>query len=176
MSGIANSLIALTPLRDGTGPGALAALAAFDAPAPSPFARVPGTHFARWSVVGRLPGPDGAPLPDGPEYLLTCADFDPPLPVWARGLCEYAGTDVDTVMSFAVGWPGCASPGAVAEFLAAHHAPAGFTVSTYGRATVGEVRAALALRRSLRALAVRAQNDGLDPGALRAAWRRTAGP
>lgn len=171
MSGIANSLIALLELRAEAAGDLTTALATLDSK-PSPFSRVTGTHFARWAHVEALPGPDG-PL-DGPAYLLMCADFDPPLTVWAHVLCEQAGPQLDAVMETCIGWPGSRSPRAVASFLARHHTPAGFTVSTYRRATVREVRQALALRRSLRALAVRAQAQSLDASALRGEWRRVA--
>lgn len=173
MSGIANSLIALMMMRPGTGEELRAALDALNG-APSPFARVTGTHFARWAHVEALLGPDG-PLPDGPEYLLLCADFDPPLATWAATMCEQAGAEVDSVMNACAGWPGSDSPRAVADYLARHHSKAGFTVSTYGRATVRQVREALDLRRSLRALAVSAQAGDADGEELRRQWRRMAG-
>ena len=169
MSGIAHSLVALCELRDGTGGGVLAALEALDV-RPSPFARVTGTHFARWAYVPRPPGKDGDPVTTGPEYLLMCADHDPALEVWAHALCERAGFEVESVMEHCVGWPGIDAPAAVAQFLAARNARPGFTVNTYRRATVRQVRAALSLRRSLRALAVAA--PGLSDADLRERWQQ----
>jgi hypothetical protein len=173
VSGIANSLVALCELRAGRGAEVKLALAALEG-APSPFAKVTGTHFARWALVGRLPGRDGKPLPEGPEYLLMCADHDPPLKVWAHALCEQGGVALGSVMSHCTGWPGIDSPDAVSAFLAARNAAPGFTVSTYGQATVPEIRDALSLRARLRALAV--ATPGLSESELRAQWQQASNP
>jgi hypothetical protein len=167
VSGIAHALVALCELRPDTGGDVKAALAALDRQK-SPFARVTGTHFARWAYIGRPPGPTGESVANGPEYLLMCADHDPALPVWAHALCAQGGAAVESVMQHCVGWPGVGAPGAVAEFLAARNARPGFTINTYRRVTVPEVSTALSLRRSLRALAVAA--PGLSPQQLRERW------
>jgi hypothetical protein len=171
VSGIANSLVALCELRAGTGRDVIGALEALGEP-PSPFARVTGTHFARWAYVGQPPLPTGRPAAPGPEYLLMCADHDPPLPVWAHALCEQGREAVESVMRYCVDWPGADAPAIVAEFLAVRNARPGFTVNTYRPTTVADIRAALSLRRSLRSLAV--DGPGLSPAELRKRWREAA--
>ena len=171
MSGIAHALVALCELRPESGPELKAALAALDGQ-PSPFARVTGTHFARWAYVGRPPASNGRTIKGRTEYLLMCADHDPELPVWAHALCAQGGAAVESVMVHCVGWPGIDAPAAVAEYLAARNARPGFTVNTYRRSTVPKVRAALSLRRNLRALAV--AEPELSPSQVRERWLKAS--
>lgn len=171
MSGIAPSTLAvLLPISPGAGEQVLAALEALGAPDRGPFANVPGTHFARFAYVPSLTGPNGIALQEEGSFLLMTADFDSTPRDWTSLLCDSAGAQLDGVLKHCVGFPGSADPAAVAEYFSSHHAPPGFTVPGYRRATVEEVRAALRLKRNLTALAVRAQAEGLTGRALREAW------
>ncbi len=124
----------------------------------------------------RLTDQHGEDVEELGPFLLMCADFDAAVESWTAELCGRAGGQLDSVMSFCDGWPGSGEPGAVAEFFMRHNAAPGFTVAGYRRATVEEVREKLALRSSLRELAVRAANGGLEGTALRRAWREAVGP
>lgn len=171
MSGVAaSSLIVFAPVRSGAEERLLAALDGLGSGDSSPFARIRGTHFARWVFVPALTGPGDVRLEAEGAFLIMCADFDTSPQAWAAAMCEYAGAALSPVMDCWDRFPGCEDPGAVAAFFARHNVPAGFTVAGYRRTTVDEVREALRLHDSLRALAIRVQRECLDPSALRAAW------
>lgn len=158
------------PVRAGAAERLLAALEGLGGGEASPFARVPGTHFARWVFVPALTGPGDVPLTADGAYLLMCADFDTSPRSWAADLCHAAGIALGPVMDCWDGFPGCEEPARVAAFFERHNFPAGFTVAGYRRTTVEEVLGALRLHDALRCLAVRARRERLDPTALRAAW------
>ena len=70
-----------------------------------------------------------------------------------------------------VGYPGRADRAAFRAFVRARQAPQGLFQSAMPRATVGEVRSALALREQVIDFAVEAQ--GLDAAALQERFRAT---
>jgi hypothetical protein len=177
----AESLIVFAPveadaierLRD-----ALAALADDGDPtgASSPFARVPGTHFARFAIVPALTGPNDVRYDQLGPFLLMCADFDSTVSEWVQAVCTKAGEALGPVLHCWTGFPGLADPSAVTAFFESHNVPAGFTVKTHRSATVGEIREALRIKRELRALAIRAQAERLTPTELRDAWQDVVRP
>jgi hypothetical protein len=171
VSGISrSSLIVFAPVRSGAEDRLLDALGQLGDAGPSPFARVPGTHFARWVFIPALTGPHDVPLEADGAFLLMCSDFDTSPASWTAALCEHAGAALAPVMDCWEGFPGCQDPLSVTAFFEAHNVPAGFTVAGYRRATVEQVREALRLHDSLRGLAVRARREHLAPSALRKAW------
>lgn len=141
----------------------------------SPFARVAGTHFARWVLIPALKGADGRWLESEGSFLLMSAEFDSSPGEWTAALCANAGAAFDAVMGYCEGYPGSGDPAAVARFFAAHETRAGFTVAGHPRARVEQIQEALVLRERLRALALRGQAERLRPAELRAAWREVSG-
>jgi hypothetical protein len=172
----ATSLIVFVPVRSGAADQLPAALASLDGDHPSPFSRIPGTHFARLVFVPALTGPDDLPLPEDGSFLMLCADFDTDLAAWAGALCAHGGPQLATIFDWCEGFPGLDDARALEKYLARNRVAAGFTVTGYRRATVAEVREALRLHRELRALAARAQAEQLGASALRAAWREVVMP
>jgi hypothetical protein len=173
----ASSLIVFAPVDAAATDRLSRALAALDRdPAGSPFAGVPGTHFARFAVVPALTGPDDVRYEQLGSFLLMCADFDATVAEWSEALCATAGRALLPVLECWAGFPGIRDPTAVAKFFERHNAPAGFTVAGHRHATVSEIREALRLKRELRALAIRAQVERLAPAELRDAWQQVVRP
>jgi hypothetical protein len=172
VSGIAaSSLAVMVPVRAGSSAALLAALDRLGDGDQGPFARVPGTHFGRFAFIPVLTGARGEALESEGSFLLMCAEFDSPVAAWTTLLCDRAGDQLESVMGYCEGFPGCGDPTAVAEYFSAHDTPPGFTVAGYRRIRVEEVREALRLQRALGELAMRAQSEGLEGASLRAAWR-----
>jgi hypothetical protein len=172
----ANCLVVLAPVREDASARVRAALAALGEVPQSPFAQVPGTHFARFALVPALTGPGDVRYEFLGPFLLMCADFDTSTAAWAASLCARASGALAATMACWEGFPGPGDPDAVAEFFELNNAAPGFTVAGHRRATVEEIREALRIKRGLRALAVRAQVERLDPEALRDAWHAVVAP
>jgi hypothetical protein len=168
-------LAVLAPVSSGAEDRLMAALTALGDGDEGPFANVDGTHFGRFVFVRGLPDAGGKVVAGAGAFLLMCADFDLEMEEWTGLLCARSGDQLDSVMACCEGWPGSDDPAAVARFFSIHNAAPGFTVSGYRPATVAEVREKLGLRHALRALAVRAQAEGLSDEALRRAWREAVG-
>ena len=141
-------LILLAPLRGGEAGAARDAIAALG----RPFEHVPGTHLARIQV-----------LED--RRLLVAADHDGDPEPWLLA----AARALEPVLAHCAFWPGLDNPAEVLRWARERSLRAGFSVVGSPRATVGEVREALALRDRLAAFAAR--TEGLDDRALFAAWR-----
>jgi len=131
----------------------------------SPFARVPGTHVARLTVVPHLEGPGRRPDERSDPHLLIAADAEGPAGRWLDAFLAYAAPLLVDVMSCCVGWPGSEDRWLAARWLGEHRLDAGFSVVAYPDAKVAEVVAALALRERLGAFAVSAQ--AMSPTQLR---------
>lgn len=138
---------------------ARAALARLPGGAASPFARLGGTHFARLVVLDVLPVP----------AVLLAAEIDGDARRWVGRLSERAGRELDCVFEHCDAYPGSADAGPLWRYFAARRCRAGFSILSYGDASVPEIEAALALRSRLREFAERAA--ALDQAALREQWR-----
>jgi hypothetical protein len=136
--------------------------------AASPFGRIQGTHFARLVVVPWLEAPSGAPAEPRESFLMLSAEFDGTLDHYVEGLRTVLAAETDALWRHCVGFPGTAGPDAFRRWLLSHQIPTGFSVVSYGRATVAEVRDSLRLRERLTAFALRAQD--LEPAELKRAW------
>ena len=142
------ALILLAQLRGGEAEAARAAIDALD----EPFREVPGTHLARVQV-----------LED--RQLLLAADYDGRLEPWLIAAAE----QLDPVLSHCAFWPGADKPAEVVAWARERSFPAGFSVVGAPNATVEEIGDALRLRERLARFA--AESEGLDDGALHAAWK-----
>lgn len=132
----------------------------------SPFARIEGTHFARFETL-RLEGRDGTPVDSLPAYLLFAAEFDGPLDSYLQALIDGLGHHAHTIWGHCTGYPG-QDAAALAEYLKQHRIEPGYSVVAYPDPTVDRVRSSLALAQRLHEFVVRGR--GLDPVALKRAW------
>ena len=104
-SGQAGALTVLTPIAPGAEPDLRAYLESLRA-GPSPLARLPGTHFGRWVIVGDLVAEDER-KPDhlaGPHLLFT-ASFDGPLDTYLDELCKELAAEAKEIWGRCAGAP-----------------------------------------------------------------------
>jgi hypothetical protein len=171
VSGQAYSLTVLLPIREGRQDELTAHLDALAGEAASPLARVPGTHFARWVVIGDVfyegHGQRRDHLRD-PRLLFT-SNFDGPLDPYLEALRTGIGKDGDAIWGHCRGYPGSAAGPEFPLWLKAHQVDSALFFAAYGDQTVGEVRANLDLRARLIDFALAAQ--GLGPDELQAGFR-----
>jgi hypothetical protein len=168
-SGQATAFMALTPIR----PGSEAELRAYlDAlpRADSPFARLTGTHFARWVII-----PDWINDPSqgredhlGGPYLIFTSNFDGPLDPYLDELCVKLAPEAREIWGRCVGYPPQATGPEFKAYLLHNKIDTGFFVAAYPHATVPQVKAALAAREQLIAFALRTQ--GMAPAELQRAF------
>jgi hypothetical protein len=172
-SGQAGALTVLTPIVPGAEPDLRAYLEGLRA-APSPLARLAGTHFGRWVVVADLVAEDERE-PDhlAAPYLLFTASFDGPADPYLDALCDELAVEAQEIWGRCAGAPRPAAGAALKAYLRAHHHKTGFFVAAYPQATVAKVRAALAQREAAIAFARDAQAMG--PAQLQAAFRDRLG-
>jgi hypothetical protein len=129
----------------------------------SPFATLPGTHYARLVVADGVRG----------RTLLVCsAVTDAAEPEFLVALLTRTGDLPERLWSLCPGWPGQADVPRAAAWLTDHAVPPTLPFSTYD-APLDQVRAGLALRARLVAFVPRAQD--LDPAALQAAFLQEFG-
>jgi hypothetical protein len=147
--GLLGTFCALTPVADE--PALRAELAGWDE---SPFARLPGTHFARFVVLPGLRREHAAQPADalpGP-YLMFSAFFDGDQELYLEALCAEIPDAADAVWRHCRGHPG--HPGAhghaFRRWLRAHRVAATQAFAASPEASVADVREALAFRRRFR--------------------------
>jgi hypothetical protein len=140
----------------------------------SPFASVPGTHFARLVVLTHV-GADGGPERrvelDRPCVLfgVNCdGDVSEYLQVMAKALGDTAAA----VFGPCDGCPGTSDPDAFATWLRAREVPPLLAFATFD-APVDVIVRALRAREQLASFAGRAQ--AMTPADLRSAWREEFG-
>lgn len=163
------SVTVLARVSDGRAPELRKALRE----AGTPFAHVPGVHFARLVVVehpvtqtrpavwgwkarlldlvvhgGRGPRPDDLPHP----YLLLTATVDGPEERFFAGI-RALGPEADAIWDHCTGYPGSERAGAFVRYFADRSLRAGYTFAGAPDGTVAELRDAVRLRRRLATLA-----------------------
>jgi hypothetical protein len=180
MGGSAYGLTMLSPVRpDSDTISPLAALSSVLARLPqgagSPMATVPGTHFARWITLSRLPyeGPPAQPDALRSAYLLFVADFDGDLDSFVNGLATHAPDFVDAIWQHCVAYPGAARPDALRAYVRRCQVPSTFLFGAYPSTPLPVVLRALATQRALSDfVAANAQKRGADLQAAFAQFRR----
>lgn len=121
------ALAVLTPIIAGRTDGVVhlaelrAVLARLGTDAKAPFAKVPGTHFARWTV---LDDPPQLGLPTASDllqskYLILEADFDGDRNAWIESLRTEAPAVVAQVYAHCLGFPGVHDATAFRRYLVA---------------------------------------------------------
>jgi hypothetical protein len=165
-------LTALVPVRAGRAAALRATITQLPTGHNSPFEAVPGTHFARLVVVDHL-GARGEPgIVIDPARLLVAVNCDGDAYAYLGTLCLRFGATADRIFGECDGYPGSGHPAAFAAWVRSYEVPPTLPFSTFD-ATVDRIRSAVAAREQLSAFAVRAQ--GLEPAALRCAWREEFG-
>lgn len=164
----------LTPIRPGRHDELRAILERLGAP--SPFARLERTHFARLLVVADMPVPRGAsrgdPL-DGP-YLMLTASIDGDVDSWLDALAATLVPEAEEIWGRCIGCPRPAEGAALKAYLWRNQIDSGVAFAAYGQASVAQIGGALATRARLREFVVRAQD--MDPAARRRAFLEEFGP
>jgi hypothetical protein len=157
-SGQATAFMALTPIQPGSESELRAYLEALPRDA-SPLARVAGTHFARWVILNDWVNDPSQPREDhlGGPYLIFTSNFDGPLDPYLDELCMKLAPEAKEIWGWCVGCPPDAAGPQLKAYLLQNKIDTGFFVAAYPRATVPQVKAALAAREQLIAFAVRAQ-------------------
>jgi hypothetical protein len=170
-SGQAYALTVVTPIRDGHEAPLAAYLDRLPGGSDSPLARVPGTHFARWVVIGDVvfeqPGQTRDHLAH-PRLLFT-SNLDGPIEPYLRALAAGVGQTADEIWGHCAGYPGSADADAFAAYLRAHQIESALFFAAYGDRTVEQVKHDLATRRAVIDFALRGQ--GMAAAELQAAFR-----
>jgi hypothetical protein len=170
-SGQAHALTVLTSIR----PGHESALARYlnglgSGPA-SPLARVPGTHFARWVVIGDVVY-EGQGEREHLKLgqLLFTSNFDGPLEPYLESLRAGLGEAADAIWEHCSGYPGSTDAAGFAAYLRAHQIESSLFFAAYGERTVQDVKGSLDVRRKLIDFALSTQ--GMAAADLQGAFAR----
>jgi hypothetical protein len=168
VSGQAYALTVLSPIEHGRE----AALAEYldelgDGDA-SPLARVPGTHLARWVVIGQVKHQQGQRRRDAlkaPRLLFT-SNFDGALDPYLEALRTGLAGDADAIWGNCTGYPGHQDAAGFRAWIRRHQIDAALFFGAYGEQTVEDVRANVVARTGLIEFALETQ--ALDAAALKA--------
>jgi hypothetical protein len=171
--GSAYALTTFARVLDGRADELEAYLAKLPTGAESPFARIDALHIARVQLFRAL-------VHQGPKqkhtdtlrhaHLVFTSTIDGDLDPYLDELAERV-PECDEWWGRCVGYPGRSDRAAFRAYVRACQAPPGLFQSAMPRATVAEVRAALALREQVIDFAVEAQ--GLDAATLQERFRAT---
>jgi hypothetical protein len=168
--GQAYALTVLTPILDGHESELARCLDALQGGAASPLASVPGTHFARWAVIGDVVYEGGRQRRDRLRFgrLLFSSSFDGPVEPYLEALRTGLSEAADAIWGHCAGYPGSVDTGAFVRYMRAHQIESSLFYSAYGNSTVEQVTRSLAVRHRLIDFALRAQ--GMAPAQLQSAF------
>jgi hypothetical protein len=168
VSGQAYALTVLTPIEHGREEALSAYLDALGDGDASPLARVPGTHLARWVVIGQVKHQPGQRRKDAlkaPRLLFT-SNFDGSLDAYLEALRTGLAGDADAIWGNCTGYPGHQDAAGFTAWIRHHQIEAALFFGAYGEQTVPDVHANLAARTGLIEFAL--ETRGLDAAALHA--------
>ncbi|HEV7804282.1 MAG TPA: hypothetical protein VGO80_00570 [Solirubrobacteraceae bacterium] len=172
IGGQAYALNVLTPIRGGLEAELRELLAAIPAGRQSPFAKLPGTHFARLVIVDGLAfeGARGRKPELRLQYLLFSSVFDGPRDDYLRELCARIPDEAEAIWGRCLGAPTpvAADDDAFAAWIGHNQVQTGAFFAPYGDATVRRIVESLDLCRRLREFAQRTQY--LSPPQLKARY------
>jgi hypothetical protein len=166
-----NHLATLSRITDGREAELRARLEQLSVGSESPFTRIPTVHFARWVVIGRMPGAGRGfrkPAPPG-AFLYFSASFDGAVGSFVEQLRSRAGEAADAVWRHCTGYPGSADAEAFRCWLLENEVNARYVVEAYPQATVLDIQHALTLRDQVVDFAAAAQE--LTPSEAAARFR-----
>jgi hypothetical protein len=169
-SGQAYGLTVLAPIRSGHEAALARYLDLLDGGDDSPLARVPGTHFARWVVIGDVVYEGRRQRRDHLKLgrLLFTSNFDGPVMPYLEALRTGLGDAADSIWDHCDGYPGSADPAAFAAYIRSHQVENSLFFAAYGDLTVDQVKRGLAVRREVIDFATSGQ--GLGATDLKAAF------
>jgi hypothetical protein len=157
------ALTVVTPILDGHETGLAEYLDALAPGEQSPLARVPGTHFARWVIIGDVIY-EGLEQEDRDHLkqprLLFTSNFDGRLEPYLEALRVGLGESADRIWSHCRGYPGSADARPFADYFRAHQINSSLFFAAYGDRTVEDVTRSLTMRKRLIEFALRAQGLG----------------
>ncbi len=176
--GEAYGLTTISPIIDGRTDGVhhaqelRATLARLPRGRHSPFARVSGTHTARWFVVDDLVSESYPAKEDhlNSKYLVFIADFDGSLEQYASSLAAAIPDVIDSVWGHCIGYPGSSRPLAVLDYIRDCQVNTTLYFGGYPGASVDDVLRALRVQRSM--IEFVEQTRHLPSGELQAAFGR----
>jgi hypothetical protein len=175
--GQAYAFQALTPIRPDAVDALRDYLEGLREHGPSPFARLPRTHMARWVIL-----PDFFTDPAWKQrrsdhlevpYLLFSSNFDGDRDSYLDELASELAPEAAQVWGRCIGFPQTGRADLKA-YLLHNQIDCGLCYAGYGDFTVTQVRAALDLRTRFTEFAVRSQ--GLSAAQTQAAYRREFAP
>jgi hypothetical protein len=168
VSGQAYALTVLTPIEHGREQALAEYLDALGDGEASPLTRVPGTHLARWVVIGQVKQQTGQRRRDAlkaPRLLFT-SNFDGSLDTYLEALRTGLAGDADAIWGNCTGYPGHQDAAGFSAWIRAHQIEAALFFGAYGEQTVGEVHANVSKRTALIDFAL--DTRGLDAAVLKA--------
>jgi hypothetical protein len=170
-SGQAHALTVLTSIREGHQMALARHLSALESGPASPLAAVPGTHFARWVVIGDVVY-EGTGEREHLKLgqLLFTSNFDGPLEPYLESLRVGLGAGADAIWEHCSGYPGRSDPAAFAGYLRGHQIESSLFFAAYGERTVEDVTRSLDVRR--RTIDFALSSQGMDAADLQAAFER----
>lgn len=139
----------------------------------SPLARIPTLHFSRIQIFDHLVYQEGGQKPDSlaSDYLVFTSSFDGKLDPYLDSICDLIPEEADSWWSHCVGYPGTKDRDAFKRYIKSHHRPSALFAPAYPKATLPEVRAALALREQL--VDFIADTQGLEPAEIQRRFTET---
>jgi hypothetical protein len=172
VSGQAYAFMAMTPVKPGEEDALAEYLRGLRGRGPSPLARLPRTHLARFVIVNDFHNDpswkqrteEHLDLP----YLIFSSNFDGDLDSYLDELCEQLAPEAREIWGRCIGCPESARGAALKQYLKHNQIKTGIFFAAYGHATVADVKRALGRRERFIEFAVRSQ--GLEPEALQAAF------
>jgi len=172
VAGQAYAFMAMTPVEPGEEQPLAEYLRGLRARGPSPLAKLPRTHIARFVIV-----PDFHNNPTWKQrreehldlnYLIFTSNLDGDLDSYLDELCDKLAPEAKQIWGRCVGCPDDPQGAALKAYLKHNQIDTGIFFAAYGQATVGTVTRALRTREKMIAFAIRAQ--GQQPAALQKAF------
>ena len=175
VDGQAYALMVLTPIAPGQEAELRAYLEGLDRD-PSPLARVPRTHFARWVIVCDWVNDPSQRKDDrlGCQFLVFTSNFDGPLDSYLDELCDGLAAESQQIWGRCIGCPPDATREQLKAYLLHNQIDTGFFYSAYPQAPLERVRRALRTRETMIALVLRAQ--AMEPADLQRAFVTEVAP
>ena len=168
VSGQAYAFMAMTPVKPGEEDGLATYLRGLRASGPSPLAKLPRTHLARFVIVEDFHNDpswkqrreEHLDLP----YLIFTTNFDGDLDSYLGELCEQLAPEAEEIWGRCIGCPQGARGAELKAYLKHNQIDTGVFFAAYGHAPVSTVKRALRQRERMIAFACAAQ--GLEPAEL----------
>jgi hypothetical protein len=169
VSGQAYAFMAMTPVKPGEEEALATYLRGLRGRGPSPLAKLPRTHLARFVIVNDFHNDpswkqrkeEHLDLP----YLIFTSNFDGDLDSYLDELCEQLASEAKEIWGRCIGCPERAQGAELKAYLTHNQIDTGIFFAAYGHAPVPTVKRVLRQRERMIAFVCPAQ--GLEPEELR---------